>query len=117
MKQLKFCATLLLFISGILALRGIKPALFLMLAFAGLREIISAKEYQDAGEKKLRHCFSVCRHISVRVPDGCIIGLNTKMLCLWQLLLTEHFLFSLYLLGGSSTRGMSRITFRQPGQR
>ena len=48
MKQLKFCATLLLFISGILALRGIKPALFLMLAFAGLREIISAKEYQDA---------------------------------------------------------------------
>lgn len=52
MKQLKFCATLLLFISGILALRGIKPALFLMLAFAGLREIISAKEYQDASEKK-----------------------------------------------------------------
>lgn len=46
MKQLKFCATLLLFISGILALRGIKPALFLMLAFAG------AKEYQDASEKK-----------------------------------------------------------------
>ena len=52
MKQLKFCATLLLFISGILALRGIKPALFLMLAFAGLREIINAKEYQDASEKK-----------------------------------------------------------------
>ena len=52
MKQLKFCTTLLLFISGILALRGIKPALFLLLAFAGLREIISAKEYQDAGEKK-----------------------------------------------------------------
>lgn len=25
---------------------------FLLLAFAGLREIISAKEYQDAGEKK-----------------------------------------------------------------
>lgn len=46
MKQLKFCATLLLFISGILALRGIKPALFLMLAFAG------AKEYQDTSEKK-----------------------------------------------------------------
>ena len=44
--------SLLLFISGILALRGIKPALFLLLAFAGLREIISAKEYQDAGEKK-----------------------------------------------------------------
>lgn len=52
MKQLKFCTTLLLFISGILALRGIKPALFLLLAFAGLREIISAKEYLDAGEKK-----------------------------------------------------------------
>ena len=53
MKQLKFCATLLLFISEtFLALRGIKPALFLMLAFAGLREIISAKEYQDASEKK-----------------------------------------------------------------
>lgn len=52
MKQLKFCATLLLFISGILALRSIKPALFLMLAFAGLREIISAKEYQDVSEKK-----------------------------------------------------------------
>lgn len=31
---------------------GIKPALFLLLAFAGLREIISAKEYLDAGEKK-----------------------------------------------------------------
>ena len=52
MKQLKFCTTLLLFISGILALRGIKSALFLLLAFAGLREIISAKEYLDAGEKK-----------------------------------------------------------------
>ena len=52
MKQLKFCTTLLLFISGILALRGTKPALFLLLAFAGLREIISAKEYLDAGEKK-----------------------------------------------------------------
>lgn len=52
MKQLKFCATLLLFISGILALRGITWGLFLMLAFAGLRELISAKEYQDAGEKK-----------------------------------------------------------------
>ena len=77
MKQLKFCATLLLFISGILALRGIKPALFLMLAFAGLREIISAKEYQDASEK-IRHCFSVCRHISVRVPDGCIIYVKYK---------------------------------------
>ena len=52
MKQLKFCATLLLFISGILALRGIKPALFLMLAFAGLREIISAKEYQVRRREK-----------------------------------------------------------------
>lgn len=52
MKQLKFCATLLLFISGILALRGMTWALFLMLAFAGLRELISAKEYRDAGEKK-----------------------------------------------------------------
>ena len=51
MKQLKFCATLLLFISGILALRGIKPALLLMLAFAGLREIISAKEYQTRARK------------------------------------------------------------------
>lgn len=52
MKQLKFCATLLLFISGILALRGITWGLFLMLAFAGLRELICAKEYQDTGEKK-----------------------------------------------------------------
>lgn len=52
MKQLKFCTTLLLFISGILALRGMTWGLFLLLAFAGLREIICAKEYLDAGEKK-----------------------------------------------------------------
>lgn len=52
MKQLKFCTTLLLFISGILALRGMTWGLFLLLAFAGLRELICAKEYLDAGEKK-----------------------------------------------------------------
>ncbi len=52
MKKLKFCTTLLLFISGILVLRGMTWALFLLLAFAGLREIICAKEYLDAGEKK-----------------------------------------------------------------
>ena len=52
MKQLKFCTTRLLFISGILALRGMTWGLFLLLAFAGLREIICAKEYLDAGEKK-----------------------------------------------------------------
>lgn len=113
MKQLKFCATLLLFISGILALRGIKPALFLMLAFAGHAGNHQRKRISGREREKIRHCFSVCRLISVRVPDGCIIYVKYKNTLSRQ----GIFFFSLYLLGGSSTRGMSRITFRQLGHR